>query len=387
MVEWLTNRFELSRGGGAHNLRPMEGLRGFAVFLVFLVHYAAGVQPLIVGQSALLVTANALRSVGFTGVDLFFVLSGYLIYGSLISRPQQLMRFISRRVVRIYPAFIVVFAIYVVMSFVFPAENKIPQSLIGGSIYLLLNFLLLPGLFPIVPMITVAWSLSYEMFFYLAIPFVITVFWLRQRSVLWRISFFSSVVVATILYCAAYGGHVSLTMFVSGMLVHEAIVSRRVPAPGSAFALLALVVGLLATLLPIANPIGYALRAMTLFASFFVLCFCCFSRPTAWLPCTFSWTPLRWLGNMSYSYYLLHGLALKASFLALAKYLPTGTQEPLLICALLPVMFALTLIPTGALFLLVERPFSLTPRHVPGGLGLASQANNPGSSVKVESDA
>ena len=40
-----------------------------------------------------------------------------------------------------------------------------------------------------------------------------------------------------------------------------------------------------------------------------------------WLACfraegplyrAFAWTPLRWLGNMSYSYYLIHGLALKA---------------------------------------------------------------------------
>ena len=35
---WLSARFELSRDGGEGNIRAMEGLRGLAVFLVFLVH-------------------------------------------------------------------------------------------------------------------------------------------------------------------------------------------------------------------------------------------------------------------------------------------------------------------------------------------------------------
>ena len=39
LVAWLSRRFELSRHGSAANVRPMEGLRGFAVFLVFVVHY------------------------------------------------------------------------------------------------------------------------------------------------------------------------------------------------------------------------------------------------------------------------------------------------------------------------------------------------------------
>jgi peptidoglycan/LPS O-acetylase OafA/YrhL len=66
---------------------------------------------------------------------------------------------------------------------------------------------------------------------------------------------------------------------------------------------------------------------------------------------------------MSYSYYLLHGLALKAGFLALAGFAPVVERGPLFFWALMPAMFAWTLIPTSLLFLLVERPFSLTPRH------------------------
>lgn len=360
-MEWLTQRFELSRGGEGQNVRPMEGLRGFAVLLVFLVHYVALVKPWIAGEFATLTLTTALHKIGNTGVDLFFVLSGYLIYGSLIARPQKFARFISRRVERIYPVFIAVFAIYVVLSFAFPAENKIPSSAYEGFLYLAQNFLLLPGLFPIQPMITVAWSLSYEMFYYLVIPLVIVMFGLRDRSAIWRVIFFLIVAATTLIYCAAYGGPVKLIMFLSGVLLHEAFKMRSVPTPNSIVGLLSLTLGLLSTLLPVADVSGALLKNSILFASFFVLCLACFRDPSAWLAKAFSWAPLRWLGNMSYSYYLLHGLVLKAGFFAFAMVLPITNYGPWLFWALLPPMFALTLAPCAALFLVVERPYSLAP--------------------------
>lgn len=359
---WLTQQFELRRGGDRHNVRPMEGLRGFAVFLVFLVHYVTLVEPWVAASPHLAVVISALHGIGTTGVDLFFVLSGYLIYGSLISRPQRFVRFMTRRIARIYPAFIVVLAVYVALAFAFPSENKIPTPATAGLIYLLQNFLLLPGLFAIEPLITVAWSLSYEMFFYLCIPLVITVFRLRDRSRIWRTCFFLAVAAITATYCAAFGGPIRLIMFVSGIVLHEAINSRR-PSPSSLFGLAALALGLLATLVPMAGYGGLTLKISALFVSFFVLCFACFRDSSGWLPRAFSWTPLRWLGNMRYSYFLLHGLALKAAFLTLATILPVANHRAWFFWMLLPVMFSFTLIPSAALFTSVERPFSLSPRR------------------------
>ncbi len=112
-----------------------------------------------------------------------------------------------------------------------------------------------------------------------------------------------------------------------------------------------------------AGSSGSTLKVSILFVSFFVLCLACFRDPYAWLPRAFSWTPLRWLGNMSYSYYLLHGLALKAGFLALAIILPVADHGSWVFWALLPTMFALTLFPTAVLFLAVERPYSLAPHR------------------------
>jgi len=361
-VNWLAQQFELSRGGDAHNVRPMEGLRGFAVFLVFLVHYVTFVNPWISEEAAAFAFFKSLRTIGNTGVDLFFILSGYLIYGSLIARRQQFLRFMSRRVERIYPTFVVVLAVYIILSFVAPSENKIPPGTFEGILYLAQNFLLLPGLFPIEPMITVAWSLSYEMFYYLVIPLLVTALKLRHWRPISRVAVFviSAIIIAT--YCAVYGGHVRLIMFISGMLLYEAMNSDHVPTPQGSIGLLALVLGLLDTLLPFDGSAGHALKVSILFVAFFIFCLACFRSPLSWLPRVFSWTPLRWLGNMSYSYYLLHGLALKVSFLALSKVVPVATFGSWFFWALLPPMFLLTLIPTSALFLIVERPFSLSPR-------------------------
>jgi peptidoglycan/LPS O-acetylase OafA/YrhL len=344
----------------------MEGLRGFAVFLVFLVHYATFVQPWIAGRSFLHPFAAALHTIGNTGVDLFFVLSGYLIYGTLISRPQRFGRYMARRIQRIYPAFAAVFVGYIALSFIFPAASKIPAPVSAAIVYLVQNFLLLPGLFPIEPMITVAWSLSYEMFYYLTIPLVISALKLPQRTPGWRVLFFSIVAASVAIYCALYAGHVRLILFISGILLYEAIESYQVPAPSSFIGLSALAIGLLATLLPLKGSSGYVLKIVILFGSFLVLCLTCFRDPTGWLGRAFSWTPLRWLGNMSYSYYLLHGLTLNAGFLTLARILPAADSGPWVFWALLPPMFALTLVPTAVLFLAIERPFSLAPRSKRG---------------------
>jgi exopolysaccharide production protein ExoZ len=333
----------------------MEGLRGFAVLLVFLVHYESLLQPWIAGSAGWVAFADSSRAIGNCGVDLFFLLSGYLIYGSLLSRHQTFLRFFARRLQRIYPAFTAVFVIYVALSWVLPAESKIPED--GAALYLLANYLLLPGLLPIESMITVAWSLSYEMFYYLALPAAMACLKLRDRTVSWRLTFFVVTAVALSIYTAFNGGPVRLIMFISGIALYEAIANSELRA-SSAVGASVLIAGFGCVLLPIAET-G---KTVVLFVTFFVFCLACFRAPTGWLPAAFSWMPLRWLGNMSYSYYLLHGLALKGGFLFLSRAVPpTGEQWALHWVLLLP-MLALTLVSSAVLFLLVERPFSLALR-------------------------
>jgi peptidoglycan/LPS O-acetylase OafA/YrhL len=91
-------------------------------------------------------------------------------------------------------------------------------------------------------------------------------------------------------------------------------------------------------------------------------CFCfalyCFGFRGS-LARAFSWRPIRYLGNMSYSYFLLHGFTLKAlSVLAFTIVAPSG-RSPLLLCLLLPISFAATWVTSTVLFVCVEKPFSL----------------------------
>ena len=360
ILNYLAQRFELSRGVGGDHVRSMEGLRGLAVFLVFLVHYVSLVEPWIIKGSSVLTLATALHRMGNSGVDLFFVLSGFLIYGSLLVKKQAYFRFMRRRIERIYPTFTVVFLVYVLLSFALPGQSKIPAGVPQAALYLVENFLLLPGLFPITPMITVAWSLSYELFYYLAIPFVIAAFSLRKRSSLWRMTFFLILSGLLAVYCAFNGGHIRLIMFVSGIMLFEVMNGvGKSCRPASVIGLLALALGLSATLLPVSGSAGVVVKIGILSVTFFVLCLTCFRNSSGRLAQAFCWTPLRYLGNMSYSYYLVHGLALQFSFLVLARALPGASFGAWFFWVALPAMFLLTLLASGGLFLLVERPFSL----------------------------
>ena len=74
-----------------------------------------------------------------------------------------------------------------------------------------------------------------------------------------------------------------------------------------------------------------------------------------------SWTPARWLGNMSYSYYLLHGMTVMAVSIVIAKFV--GHALPSwVVWALLPPTFLVSLVAPFVLYVLIERPISLRPR-------------------------
>ncbi len=356
----------------------MEGLRGLAVFLVFLVHYQTLAKPWIEPGSLSAWMANALTLVGHKGVDIFFFLSGYLIYGSLIARRQPYFRFMRRRLERIYPVFSVMFLIYLALSWAYPAEDKIPHSLGAGLLFVLANFLLLPGIFPIEPIITVAWSLSYEIFFYLTTPWIVTLLSLRERDAKTRL------LVMLFLSCLAgaligwLGGPPRMLMFLGGAILYEVIQTQAFKAPSGTVALAAMIAGLALILSPAGDLIHEPGKSTILALSVLFLCHHCFAREDSLVIRGLSWTPLRWLGNISYSYYLIHGLTLKMAFHYLNQaYYENGFPNPgsrLLIWLLQPLAFALTLIPAATLYLWVEKPYSLSPASAPRGTGVASAA-------------
>jgi peptidoglycan/LPS O-acetylase OafA/YrhL len=315
----------------------MDGLRGIAVFGLFLVHYASMAQ----GTPAF---AHAISEGGHHGLELFFALSGYLIYRAAMSPRLEFGKFLLRRARRLYPTFLAVFGLYVVLSFLFPAESRIPSNPGGAALYLLANLALLPGVFPIVPMITVAWSLSYELAYYLACPALVLLLGLRRWPAGWRIAFWLAF--AAVWYATTRGNDLRAMLFVSGILVYEAR-DLRVPAvPAVLLAVLSFVAAGTGVLV---GPVKFAVFFVTLG----LLCIAAFRGGR--LARVLSWAPLRWLGETSYSYYLIHGLVIKG--IAVFLPLPYG---PMFVPA-----FAATVVATAILHYAVERPFSLrAPKQI-----------------------
>ncbi len=109
------------KGADARAIPTLDGMRGIAVLLVLMFHFAwtfPGDDPLtaVTFMEKAAVHAHAFLWSGWTGVDLFFVLSGYLITRGLVAPSkrgtgQRLKMFWMRRVLRIFPlyyAFIIV---------------------------------------------------------------------------------------------------------------------------------------------------------------------------------------------------------------------------------------------------------------------------------------
>jgi len=357
IVNWLENKLEISHG--SHKaLLSMEGLRGVAVFLVFLVHYCTQMQPYIREDSFAGDTLVSLHRLGNVGVDLFFVLSGFLIYGMLMKKPEtHFFPYLKRRVVRIYPTFLAVFAVYLLLSYYFPGESKLPECPEDARILVVQNLLLLPGIFDIPAIITVAWSLSYELFYYLFIPAIIGSLSLRRWPYQYRIALWCVAMLISVCLLDYYGGPSRLGMFIPGILLYELCTYTKLSPPkytGTACLLLVVLLFIFKGVIGFGGVMAIFILGML----FFLLCFEAFTRldgSASWL----IFRPLRWLGNMSYSYYLFHGLTLKAAFLIMSKVvLPNNQYDSMFWWALLPA-FTATLVTSFLLFLYVESPFSL----------------------------
>ena len=76
-----------------------------------------------------------------------------------------------------------------------------------------------------------------------------------------------------------------------------------------------------------------------------------------------TWAPLRWLGNMSYSYYLIHGLVVRIAMVLLGRMLPFGMSDALF-WGLMLVLYIATLLVSSLLFIVVEKPISLQPAGI-----------------------
>jgi peptidoglycan/LPS O-acetylase OafA/YrhL len=158
--------------------RPdIDGLRAVAVLCVVIFH---GFPSLLPG--------------GFVGVDIFFVMSGFLIstilFESLIANKFSFFGFYLRRAKRIFPSLIVILVVCYIVGWnvLFPSELRgLSKHIFGGSIFLS-NFVsfLENGYFDVSadfkPLLHL-WSLGIEEQFYIIWPLVLWLAW-KKKSII-----------------------------------------------------------------------------------------------------------------------------------------------------------------------------------------------------------
>jgi peptidoglycan/LPS O-acetylase OafA/YrhL len=164
----------------------LDGVRGLAILVVMLFHYEVRSLPPFGGGVRTIVGWGV--GLSWTGLELFFVLSGFLITGILWEtrdKPSYLRNFYKRRVLRILPLYYgFLFVLFVVLPFV-GVEAETPLSRQAWYWAHASNFLFVLKGWGVSHRFTPHfWSLAVEEQYYLVWPLVV---FLLSRRVLMRV--------------------------------------------------------------------------------------------------------------------------------------------------------------------------------------------------------
>jgi peptidoglycan/LPS O-acetylase OafA/YrhL len=299
-----------------HRVADLDGIRAIAIWMVMLMHaYYAFPNPpgafSSVPKPLMLILGH-----GWLGVDLFFMLSGFLITGILMgskSGPHYFRNFYTRRVLRIMPVY---FAVIIVWSFFYRGYGRyfLLSSVFCANLAQLLH--VRHGGGP-----AILWSLAVEEHFYLLWPLIVLLLSESALAITAAAIFLITPVLRGIF--AAHGMNPELMYELSwfrfdglaaGALLaiwaRSSLAGKRYSIRFAlllvgAFAVLTIVgtpFGLSGTHTPVAAALRYT-QAYLIFGAFFVLIVA--FRGTVWT------SPLRWRflqlsGALSYCLYLIH---------------------------------------------------------------------------------
>lgn len=331
----------------------MDGLRGYAAGLVFLCHslglasrYYKNIWDMdIYAQPSLVEQIIYWLHRSMYGVDLFFLLSGYLIATQIWKAGLNFSytTFFAHRVARVYPAFLLCTVIYILYSSFYYHLTWITPSIT------ILNIMLVNGMYHLVPAVpginAVTWSLTFEFMFYIVSPAILII----KKDPAW-------VAVVALSACAVFyyfcefnmipNGNIRFIMFFSGIFIAscsndslrkiDAIVDEKV-----------------AVAFYIATTILYAVEAVTL-GVFMLLYFVSAGLlmvktvfGNGFCNKLFSTLPLRYLGRVSYSFYLIHVFTIAITYDEMKFSFFLG----------LPIAFLLSVGAASIMYWFAERPY------------------------------
>jgi peptidoglycan/LPS O-acetylase OafA/YrhL len=333
--------------------RPdIDGIRALAVLSVVVFH-----------------AFPTALSGGFIGVDVFFVISGFLITsivaGDVDKSAFSYATFYARRIKRIFPALLVVFAVALSLGWAVQVNDEfssLGRHVIGSAAFFE-NFMLLkePGYFDsrseLNPLLHL-WSLGVEEQFYIVWPIIIGLVWRLRRSL--------AFVIITAIALVSLGISESW-VFVHPMAAFYSPVSRFWELLAGGFVALFLVGDRSVTTSAAARNIGAAIglavigfglviidqqtRFPGLWAALPVLgtCLLIWAGGTSWINRTILTHPAAvWLGLISYPLYLWHWVLLAYGRLVF----PRGLTTPGVLA-----IVGLSVLLAWATYRWVERPF------------------------------
>jgi len=355
----------------------LDGLRGVAILLVLMTllwSYPAGHT-----------TLNLLAAVGWCGVDLFFVLSGFLITGILWDTredPRYWRNFLGRRVLRIFPLY------YLLLLFVFvvlPVAGasaellRVREDWWLYALYLGNVALAMSGwqLF----LLDITWSLSVEEQFYLVWPWVVRTLTAEALIVLCAALL---VVTPAARFVARHVFDLNgrwllmLPLFRADAFAMGALLAmlRRVPLVSPArvrrialgvlavlgpFIMVRVVRGEFLRNTPFVDTIGFSLLALVMGAAVALAI-----EPGRLGRLLFTNRPLRYVGTVSYGLYLAHPIALMVGGTVLARAFgrPIDTDAGLGAAVVqLVVVSLVALAAAGLSYRYVESPILALKRH------------------------
>lgn len=350
----------------------LDGIRGLAIALVLVWHYVHSQLQEVAPGTPLAFLKQAL-SFTWSGVDLFFVLSGFLIGGILLDHRESrnyFRVFYIRRVCRIFPLYYAHLALFVILiafgagqapglhwlfdraglplwSYATFTQNIVMASrVVMGSDWL-----------------AVTWSLAIEEQFYLVLPFIIR--FAPLRALPWILGGF--LLMAPALRAMTPGAWAVIgTPWRADSLMAGALLACFVRRPGFMEAIIAgrrwlytvfwiLLGGAVATIFITARfPFNLTFTFFWLAFLYTTLVLIVLVDREGWIASIFRQRMLVWLGAVSYGVYLFHQ-AVNALLHGLIRYLPPTIMEweGLAVTCL---ALIITLVLAGFSFRYFERP-------------------------------